>query len=190
MPFNTLPDLLQYSASMQSFCVCQRTKKSLSLRFFVCFSCRCYNILLLHLVMFALPLLISCYFLFNGVRSFLKGFSPFMFEGRRCQTRSFPLHETGLAVFIGDFHRFCYLFLSFFFCCFSPWSSCWRHSPPSSERMGGKCRFETDLMDGGELKCCFFFLRNFKAAIAIDCVVESYFFFLPRFQGCWIDWFW
>lgn len=48
MPFNTLPDLLQYSASMQSFCVvCQRTKKSLSLRFFVCFSCRCYNILLL-----------------------------------------------------------------------------------------------------------------------------------------------
>jgi hypothetical protein len=46
--------------------------------------------------------------------------------------------------------------------------------------MGGKCRFETHLMDGGELKCFFFFffLRNFKAAIAIDCVVESY-FFLP-----------
>lgn len=90
---------------------------------------------------------------------FLKGFffSPFMFEGRRCQTRSFPRIRLGwLVVFIGDFHRFCYLFLSFF-CCFSPWSSFWRHSPPSSDRMGGKCRFETHLMDGGELKCVFFF---------------------------------
>lgn len=138
--------------------VCQRTKKSLSLRFFVCFSCRCYNIL--HLVMFALPLLISCYFLFNGVYALFlkKGFSPFMFEGRRCQTRSFPRIRLGwLVVFIGDFHRFCYSF----FCCFSPWSSCWRHSPPSSERMGGKCRFETHLMDGGELKCCFF-LKEFQ----------------------------